>query len=183
MKPSHGLIASNHVIDILFYNRYVLVPINSALKSARLDFIYIGGPSIKIQFHPKQRFLANSDSVEEGVRQLLNNYTQYVYSQIDDYTRIVLKTIATAAIGSYFSFIQEQISKGVIGKGNDQWSMSFPAFSSQIVGFLSKSYYVTEGGRTQENEDWALKQTEHLEEKRTQIESMRDSLFISMGLY
>jgi hypothetical protein len=121
--------------------------------------------------------------VEEGVRQLLNNYTRYVFSHLDEYTRIVVKTISTAAIGAYFEFLQKQIGIGSIGKGRDRWNLSFPAYSAGLVGALSEAYYVPEGGRTPKNEEWALKQTERVEENRIKLESMRESLFVSMGVY
>lgn len=183
MKPSHGLIASQQAIDILFYNKYVLTPINSALKAALLDVIYPGGPAVKIQFHPRHGLFANSDSVEEGARQLLNNYMRYVFSQLDDYTRIVVRTITTAGIGAYFDLLQDEMRKGAIGRGRDQWNLSFPALSTQVIGALSQAYYVPEGGRTAKNEEWARKQTEHVEENRIQLESMRESIFVAMGLY
>ena len=85
MKPSHSMIVSGWVLDMLFHNRYVLMPINSALKAARIVFLYLGDPSIKVQFHPKHSIFANSDSIEEGVKQLINNYTKYVDSRLDAY--------------------------------------------------------------------------------------------------
>jgi hypothetical protein len=111
MKPSQGLIMSGAVIDMLFDNRYVLMPINSSLKSATIDFIYTEN-GIKLQFQPKQGMFANSDSVEEGVRQLLNNYIRYAYTQIDECNQLLFTRFIAIAITVYFDFIEEQIVQG-----------------------------------------------------------------------
>jgi len=181
MQPSHGLITSSWIIDMLFDNKYVLMPINSALKGGIIDFIYTGGPSIKVKFHPQQGIFANSDSVEEGVRQLLNNYYHYVYSMLDGYSRIAVKTITTLAIGLYFTFIEEQIQSRTIGKGKDSWSLAFPSMSAQIISIVSQKYYVPE--KHSENEEWARKQTVALEDNKIKLRSKRNSLFTTMGLY
>ena len=181
MKPSHGLITSSWIIDMLFENKYVLMPINSALKGANIDFIYSGGPSIKVQFHPQHSIFANSDSLEEGVRQLLNNYFHYVYSMLDGYSRIAIKTIVTLSIGLYFEFIEDQIQDGAIGKGKDNWSTAFPLMSAKIINIVSQKYYVPE--KISENEEWARKQTDSLEDKKIKLRSKRNSLFTVMGLY
>ncbi len=183
MKPSHGLITCGSIVDMLFHKRFVLAPINSALKGAKIDFLYTGGPSIAIQFHPQHGKFPNSDSVEEGVRQLINNYTYYVYSQLDEYTQIVFKTMVTIAIKMYFDFIQTQIKSHAIGKGRDVWSSSFSVFSAQLVDGISRTYFVPEGGRNSENDEWAAKQTKFLAEQWIQLENVRDSLFSSMGLH
>jgi hypothetical protein len=137
MKPSHGLIACGAVMDMLFDKRYVLTPINSALKGAMMDLIYAGS-SIKVLFHPKQGLFANSDSVEEGVRQLTNNYIHYVYTQIDQYAQLVLTTLASIAVAQYFDFIEKQLKANSIGKDRDVWSLSFSLMSGQLVACLPR---------------------------------------------
>jgi hypothetical protein len=181
MKPSHGLITSSWIIDMLFDNKYVLMPINSALKGGGIDFIYTGGPSLKVQFHPKHGFFANSDSVEEGVRQLINNYFHSVYSILDVYSRIAVKSITIWAIAMYFIFIEENIKSGTIGKGKDSWSPVFPSVSADIIRYVSERYYVPD--KHSENEEWARKQTEALEDNKLKLRSERNSLFTTMGLY
>lgn len=181
MKPSHGLIVSGWVIDMLFHNRYTLMPINSALSSARIDFIYTSGSSVKLTFHPRHPFFANSDSLEEGVRQLINNYTHYVYSKLDDYLKIVFRTIATIAIGTYYDFLQDIVATNH-RQSKERWSLAFSAFSAPLVQYLSGYYYVPQGGRNPENEDWARKQTDDLSEQLSELTSMRDSLFTAFGL-
>ena len=183
MKPSHGLIACSRVIDMLFRNKYLIMPINSALNAARIDFIYSGGPSIRLQFHPKHKLFHSSDSIEEGVRQLLNNYTHYVYSQLPEYNQIVFRTIASAAIGMYFEFLSELVQGRQVGKGQDKWSPSFSIMSTQLINGLSEAYYVPEGGRTPDHEEWARKQTDFLDQQLSKLDSQMNSLFLTMGLY
>lgn len=181
MKPSHGLIICGTIIDMLFDNRYVLVPINSALKSAMIDFIYTGS-SVKVQFHPKQGMFANGDSVEEGVRQLINNYIHYAYTQIDEYTQLIYKGLASIEIEMYFNFIEELLKADSIGKNNDTWSQSFPFMSSRIIKLVSENWFVPVPGTSSENEQWIKEKVDFLEEQRVMLESKRRSLFSSMGL-
>lgn len=183
MKPSHALIVSGWVIDTLFHNRYVIMPINSALSSATIEFIYTGGPAVKVQFHPKHSVFANSDSVEEGVRQLINNYTHYVYSKLDDYLRIVFRTFAVTATGMYYDFLQDQFAAGTLRKGLDRWTLDFPIMAAGLISAVSTNYYVPEGGHTSDNEEWARKQTDHLREQLSKLMAMRDSILTAMGMY
>ena len=183
MKPSQGLIVSGWVIDTIFHNRYVIMPINSALSQASMEFIYPGGPAIKVRFHPKHSLFANSDSLEEGVRQLINNYTHYVYSQLDDYLRIVFRTFVVAASGMYYEFLQDQLATGTLRRGMDRWTLQFPLMAAGLVSAISTLYYVPQGGRNPDNEEWAQKQAEHLEEQYSKVESMRTSILTAMGMY
>jgi len=182
MKPSHGLITCGTIIDMLFDKKYVLLPINSALKGGIIDIIYTGESSLKVQFHPKQGLFANSDSVEEGARQLINNYMHYVYTQIDEYAQLVLTTLASIAIGQYFDFIEEQLKTNSIGRDKDVWSLSFPLASGRLVAWLSQKYYLPPYGTSAENEKFVQGQLAFQEEQRPILESKRKSLFLAMGL-
>ena len=182
MKPSHGLITCGTVMDMLFDNRYVLVPINSALKSAVIEFIYTGGESITVQFHPKQGMFANSDSVEEGVRQLLNNYIHYAYTQADEYTQLVFKVLAFVAIEDYFNFIGEQLEANSIGKDNDRWSLSFPFMSNGIIRWISENWFVPVPGTSSETEQWIKETVANAKKQMPILEGKRRSLFAAMGL-
>ena len=181
MKPSQGLITCGTIIDMLYDKRYTLMPINSALKSAMLDLIY-AGPSIKVLFHPKQGLFANSDSVEEGVRQLINNYTHYVSTQIDEYAQMVLITFASISIAQYFDFIEQQLKENSIGKNKDLWSLSFSSLSAKLVAWLSQKYYVPPNGTIAENDKWMKAEIALHEEYRPELENQRKSLFGAMGL-
>jgi hypothetical protein len=183
MKPSHGLVVAGWVIDMLFHNRYVIMPINSALSSATFDVIYSAGPEVTVQFHPKHNLFANSDSVEEGIRQLINDYTEYVYSKLDDYLKIVFRTFAVAATSTYYHFLQDQLAAGSVRKGQGQWTLAFPIMAARLIVSLSTRYYVPDGGRTPANEEWARKQTDHLQEQHSILTATRDSLLTAMGMY
>ena len=159
------------------------MPINSTLRGARIEFIYTGGPTVGVKFQPEYKLFHSSDSLEEGVRQLVNNYTHYVYSKLPEYNQIVIRTITIAAIGMYLDFLEEQIQAGRIGRGKDMWMPAFSLMSANLRSVLSENYYVPEGGRTDENEEWARKQTDHLREQIHKVDSKMNSLFISMGMY
>ena len=183
MKPSQGLIVSGWALDTVFHNKYVIMPINSALRAASMDFLFPGGPAVTIQFHPRHGLFANSDSIEEGVRQLMNNYIHYVYSQLDDYLRIVFRTFVVTTIGMYYEFLQDCLAAGTLAKGSDHWTLEFPSMSAGIIYTVSTLYYVPEGGHTTDNEDWARKQTDHVEEQYSKIKTMRDGVLTAIGMY
>ena len=183
MRPTQALISCARVMDLLFHNRYLLMPINTALRSARIDFIYAASSAVRIEFHPKHSTFASNDSLEEGVVALINNYMQYVYSLLDEYLKLGFKTMAVAVIGHYFEFLDDQLEAGAIGKGSDYWSPSYPVMSASLIAAISEGYYIPQGGRSAENEKWARDQTTHLEVQRTMLESKRTSIFLAMGIY
>ena len=178
MKPSCGLTTCGRVIDVLFHDKCVLIPIDSALKHARIDLLYT--PHAKVQFHPRQKLFAASENVEEGVSQLLSNYTLYVYSKLDEYNQIGFKTCALAAVRLYFDFLGEQLAVHSIDRGRDRWSPAFSVFAAQLVDTLAQMYYVVPP--TYKDEEWARKQTTHLQEQQAVAEGQRESLLSSMGL-
>lgn len=167
---------------MLFHKKYVLMPINSVLRGARIDFIYSEGPSIELQFHPHHSLFTNNDSAEESVCQFINNFTHYVCSLLDEYIHLVVETATQAVIGAYFDFLEDQISTGVIGWRKDVWAPSFSYLAAELVFLTSETYYVPDGGRNPENEDWARKQTDFLRKQYSELESQRDSLLTAIGL-
>ena len=181
MKPSHGLIICGTVMDMLFNNKYVLVPINSALKGAMIDFIY-AEHSIKVLFHPKHSMFANSDSLEEGVRQLINNYMHYVYTQLDEYAQLLLITFVCLAMTVYFDFLDEQLKDNTIGKGKDVGSSSFPLMSGKLIAWLSQKFYVPPYGTDGQNEQFRKAQLSFHEEHKPVLERRLNSLLSAMGL-
>jgi hypothetical protein len=181
MKPSHGLIICGTIMDMLFDNKYVLVPINSALKGAMIDFIY-AEHSIKVLFHPKHNMFANSDSLEEGVRQLINNYMHYVYILLDEYAQLLLITFVCLAMTVYFDFLEEQLKANTIGKGNDTWSSSFPLMSGKLIAWLSQKFYVPPYGTDAQNEQFKKAQLAFHEEHKPVLERQRKSLYAAIGL-
>ena len=181
MKPSHGLITCGTVLDMLFDERYVLMPINSALKGATIDFIY-AEHSIKVLFHPKAGMFANSDSIEEGVRQLINNYTHYAFIQIDECNQLLFTRFASIAIAVYFDFIEGQLKANSIGVDKDVWSLSFSLESSKLIAWLSQKYYVLSLEKSAEKKKWIEDELTFLEEQRTILENQRKLLFAEMGL-
>jgi hypothetical protein len=182
MRPSQSLIVSGWILEMLFQNRYTLMPINSALRAARIDFVYIGVSSPKIQFHPEHSLFANSDSLEEGVCQLINNYSHHVYSKLDDYMAITVRTFTVVAIGLYFSFLESQVSARAVGRGKDRWSPAFSIYSANTIKVICENYFVLSGGRTQENEQYAQTQTRNLLGKYSEVTTRRNELLTTFGL-
>ena len=135
-----------------------------------------------MQFHPKHGIFANSDSLEEGVRQLLNNYFHYAYSQVDELTQLMITRLASIAISVYFDFIEEQLRNNLISQTKDNWFPSFPLISNQLITWLSQKYYVPSHGTKSENEKWIEDEMRFLEEQRNMLEDKRESLFLAMGL-
>ena len=183
LRPSVALITCARVMDMLLHSKYLLLPINSALKAARIDFIYTATSSVRVQFHPKYGRLAADDSVEEAVTALINNYTHYVYAQLDGHLRIVFRTMAVAVIRHFFNFFEDQIGLGKLGQGRDNRHPSYSVVSAKLIAGLSSEYYVPQGGRTPTNEKWAKDQTLYLDGERTILDEKRAWIFRTMGIY
>lgn len=182
MKPTQGLIMSSTIMDMLLENRYVRMPINSALKGAAIDLIYRDGGKAALQFRPKHGMFANSDSLEEGVRQLLNNYVHFAYNLIDEYNCLYFTRLAVIAISVYFDFIQEQLNSHSIGRNKDLWSQSFPLMSSRLTAWLSQKYFVIDVKANKDLEQWAKDEKIFLAEQKTEIGNKRKSIFAEMAL-
>ncbi len=151
------------------------------MKGAAIDFIY-GENSIKVLVHPKHGIFANSDSVEEGLRQLINNHIHYVYTQLDEYAQLLLITFVCLALTVYFDFLEEQLKSNAIGKSNDVWSISFPLMSGKLIAWLSQKFYIPPYGSNAQNEQFRQAQLAFHEEHKPVLERQRKSLLTAMGL-
>jgi len=158
------------------------MPINTVLRAVRIDFIYSGGPSAKVQFHPKHRLFANSDSLEEGVRLLLNNYLHYVHSMFPEHLQMALQTFTMATIALYYDFLQEQLDAGLIGVGRDRWSLQFSRFSAQLIHTMTVKYFVPPSEPDAETEKWMSEQNQHLQSQLSDLEKHKIVILERMGM-
>ena len=71
MKPSYGLNLCSKILEILRTNKYIITPINSVIKRARIDFVWVQDQTIMLQYFPKHALFHNDNSLEEGSRQLV----------------------------------------------------------------------------------------------------------------
>jgi hypothetical protein len=181
LKLAKGLIASSNILNMLFGNRYILEPISTVLSKARIVFIYGAGSSIGLQFLPEHSPKAESDSIEESICQLINNYTYFIYSMLDEYLKIVFRTMFVLAISLYLEFVQEQMGAGKVKTSND-WNISFSLFSAELIRLISSKYYVPEGGRTKDNEQWASNQSAHLEKMNSELDSKLKGILSRLGM-
>jgi hypothetical protein len=124
MKPSNGLILCNQIVDLFLEGRHIQYPINSALKGLSLEYVQ-GKNGVTLAVHPKASLFANSDSVEEGVRQCMNNYIHLIINSMDDRTKIVIKQLIGSALDCYLDFISTKLSDNQIGQDQDRWSLDF----------------------------------------------------------
>jgi hypothetical protein len=177
LKPSYGLILCSQIIDIAFHNKYFLTPINSALKSAQIDFLYLPN-GLSLQFFPKHGFLYNSDSLEDGVRQLVSNYFYYVYNQFTGYHQLELKLLTYAIIDAYLGMLATAYKNNAIGPQLDRWDIDFSRWSAATIQ-SSSSYYCVPN---EENaHQWEEKQKNLVNDLPDLIEKHK-SLCIEMGI-
>lgn len=121
-RPTQGLILCSMIFDFYIYNKHLLMPINSALKKARIEFVKTDRGHVTLQFYPENRLFTNSDSLEEGSRQLLNNYLEYVSNGLPRQTWLIVKALISSTVETYQGFIKREIEQGIIGPRNDKWN-------------------------------------------------------------
>ena len=124
-RPSYGLILCSQVLRFYTQNHHTMFPINSALKGAHIQFVQTS-QGILITFHPKHSLLVNNDSLEEGVRQFVNNYVRFVNDQITGDTFLIVRGIVLSIVDGYLDLLSEKLGKGLIGPGSDLWSPDLP---------------------------------------------------------
>lgn len=135
-RPSYGLILCSQVLRFYTKNHHTMFPINSALKGADIQYVQTGQRTL-ITFHPKHRLFVNNDSLEEGVRQFVNNYIRYINDQITGDTFLIVRGIVGAVLNGYLDILDEKLAKQLIGPGLDRWSADLPlqmADASLMVG-------------------------------------------------
>ena len=135
-RPSHGLILCSQVLRFYTETHHTMFPINSALKGADIQYVQTSQGTL-ITFHPKHRLLVNNDSLEEGVRQFVNNYARFVNDQISGDTFLIVRGIVGSVLDGYLNILDEKITKGLIGPSSDLWSADLPlqmASASLMVG-------------------------------------------------
>jgi hypothetical protein len=180
-KPSRGLIICDKIIDILFKNKYTFFPINSALKSVTIDSIYMD-TTVKFLVHPKHGLFADSDSLEEGMQQVINNYILYIYNQPDEILQLVIKRYLSVAIELYFRHIEQEMINGHAGKVLDKWTPSFSSFSAKLVNTIISNWVYPKFNSTSEFEGWKKQVMEFLVEQETLLAEKRNSIFEAMRL-
>ncbi len=175
-RPSHGLILCSQVLRFYTQNHHTMFPINSALKGADIQFVQTS-QGILITFHPKHRLLVNNDSLEEGVRQFVNNYLRFVYDQITGDTVLIVRGIVLSIVDGYLDILGEKLGKGLIGPGSDLWSSDLPlqmAGASLSVGEIYGPTFPADADR------------EHVEntfnQKSLELETKHSGIARQMGI-
>ena len=156
MRPSSGLIACAHALDIASGQDFLLKPISSALSTAKVEFVYRRDGSLAVLFFPSYSALASSDSLEEGVRQLVSNYLYCVLDQFTAYYQLSIKTLACVIVGAYCDFLADAIAGGLIGPGRDRQTIEFSYWCRDVIRSVSPHYTVPGAG----DDDWFAKQSE-----------------------
>lgn len=124
MKPSHGLILCDGIFNYILNGKHIATPINSTLKAAEIIYLRLPSGNVAINFKPKHPLFHNSDSLEEGVRQLAHNYYPHVFAILTKhpYPLIAGKVALSQVIGMYQRLLDALIEEGKITPSNDKWS-------------------------------------------------------------
>jgi hypothetical protein len=140
MKPSQGLGLCSAFLDFFIDDRHILLPINSALKGAKIQYIEVNNQNITLTFHPKHSFIHNSDSLEEGVRQFLNNYALYVTNKLPLETYTIVKGMVGSSIDIYTDFLSDELKTGRVASNRDRWHIGFANEMHQGVPVIASMY-------------------------------------------
>lgn len=165
MRPIYSLALCDRLLHLLETSQYAIEPINSALKSAKMQFY--GGNTIYHTFHPSIGFLANNDSVEQAVRQLCFNYTVHVRTQADEEFRLGLDGALTI---SMLYYLTEGLDKQIAQRDFD------PARSSPAVQMTMNEFSRTLYSHWEQNRVPAEKVAEALRETQQCYQDVRQKL-------
>ena len=178
LRPSYGLIASAHALDICEGPGYLLRPIGNTLKSARIEYVYQQGGSLGVLFFPQHSIFANNDSLEEGMRQLVSNNLYSVLEILEPYFRLPVKTMTYAVVDLYCDFLNEALTRGAIGVHSDRWTIEFSFWCKSVIASLSPKYYVPDPGQ----DDWFRSQSKFLAERSASLRRKHADVSKRMGL-
>jgi len=93
-----------------------------------------------LSFKPGHSLFANNDSLEEGVRQFLNNYIFYICEKLKGDLKFIVRGRTLGTIGSYIEMINTAISLGQIGLKKDLWNLSFSTEMAKMTNFLGSTF-------------------------------------------
>ncbi len=140
LKPSYGLNLCSKILEVMRNDQYIFSPINTVLKNARLEIFALPDKNTFLQYHPAHALLHNSDSLEEGGRQLVANYFYYVYSQVGAYGKLATKLFSVfLTIESFIDFLDDQFKKKS-DFNKDSWNSDFTVFSQTTQHVISSNY-------------------------------------------
>lgn len=139
MKPAYGLVACSRLIDYFLTGKYNLLPINDALKTASIQFVKLTN-SVTLRFFPKSRLFSNSDSIEQGVHHLINNYVPFIYHQLGSDTALVVKAMCGSTISEYLEFIEKEILPQAIISNQLKWLPKISQYMSSQLGDMAAFY-------------------------------------------
>ena len=188
MNPSHGLILCSKVLETINTKKYITTPINSTLKGARIDFVWIKNETIMPQYFPIHSIFHNNDSLEEGSRQLVANYFYYVFSKLGKYGKLATKSFTSVAISNYLDFLTGQLQAGRIGAGRDVWNQDFTIDSQTTNYVISTNYYAPEEWRynnkipRQQVQDWVKNQISTHKNVFPELEEKHRNICAAMGM-
>lgn len=164
LRPIYSLSLCDRLIHLLDTGQYVLEPINSALKRAKIRFH--SGNTICHTFHPSMGLFANNDSVEQAVRQLCYNYAVHISTQVKAEFLMGLRGALTL---SMLYYLTEGLNKQAGLPGFDPVRVSFPA-QMAMNEFSHSLYSYWEQGRVPTDV------TEALAEVKRQYQHIRQRL-------
>ena len=139
LRPSHALILSSNVIDLLKGASHIRRPVNSALKAASIEFAE-SRSGTTMQFHPHHGLFANNDSLEEGVRQFIHNYSAHILAKLTGETYLIVRGMAGSVIDQYLELVEHELASGRIGPSWDKWNPSFSANMAVTTGSMANMY-------------------------------------------
>ena len=187
MKPSYGLKLCSRILEIIRTEKYILTPINTTLKNARIEFVWVQN-FVMLQYFPMHAVIHNNDSLEEGSRQLVANYFYYVFSSLQEYGKLGVKVFSTVGILEYLNFIDNQLQSGNIGLSRDKWNKEFVKFSQETNYYLSSNFVAPDEWHLnpkftkKDTEDWVNNSTNMLEEEFLKIDSKLHLITKQMGI-
>lgn len=141
-EPATGLALTSHLINYVMSGQNLILPINNALKGARLDFIKRPQGGIAIQLKPETSWLAKGENIEDGSRQFVYNYTIFVLEKLPYYNLIICKIFLGISLQKYLDFLQSQIDLGKLNSSNLNWNTDLLVYMVYVAIDNSIAYRI-----------------------------------------
>lgn len=139
VRPSHGLILCQDVVDLFEGRRYLRLPINSALTGVSITLVHTR-KAWTLQFSPKHGPLANNDSLEEGARQFVHNYMLHVASRLSGETRLIVRALTASVVDHYVKLLADELGAMRIGPSRDKWSPRLATDAAEGTSVVAQMY-------------------------------------------
>lgn len=139
LRPVHAIPLCRSLVNLLESGQARVAPIDTSIKDARIKW-HSQPPLTYVTFHPRIRTFSNGDRVEEGIRQLLYNYTAYVLDWVSSPERDFKITTTKFTLVVMLTYLQETLLPISRQLSQDPTKIDISIIRSGMIPFTKELY-------------------------------------------